>query len=151
LLKPYDGARFQRALDKAYAQRFGTHSADNQRTLVRAMLSDAGNTRLAVKTVEGAWVRLASDEIVRISAANKYACVVTNDARHLVRQPLRELVARLDDRFVRVHRSDIVNVQAVLRLEPWDHGDALLHLRDGSSLVLTRTFRRAFQARFARG
>jgi len=68
-----------------------------------------------------------------------------------VRQSLRALEARLDPaRFVRVHRSEIVALDAVTKLEPWTHGDALLVLGDGSTVVLSRTYREAFLARWQR-
>jgi two-component system LytT family response regulator len=62
---------------------------------------------------------------------------------------LKSLEARLDPRrFVRVHRSEIIQLEAVVRLEPRTHGDGLLVLADGSSVVLSRTYREAFLERW---
>jgi two-component system LytT family response regulator len=150
LLKPYDAARFRKAMDKACAQRQAAVAADAGGARAALALAGIGSerARLTVKTVEGPWVSLAIGEILRVSAANKHTNIFTRGGSHLVRLPLRDVAARLDDRFVRAHRSEIVNVHAVVRLEPWDHGDALLVLDDASTLVLTRTFRRPFVARF---
>jgi len=69
-----------------------------------------------------------------------------------VRRALKELETRLPaQRFVRVHRSTLVALDAVLRLEPWDHGDGLLILKDGSHCVLSRTYRAAFLERWGSG
>lgn len=141
LLKPYDAQRFAQALEKAYRQRVGA-SFGYARELLQSALGER-RERIALRTTDGRWVQLATTDILRLTAANKHVSVVTTSATHLVRQPLRELSARLDECFVRVHRSDVVNVLHVAKLEPWDHGDALLTLSDGSSLVVTRTFRKA--------
>jgi two-component system LytT family response regulator len=99
---------------------------------------------------DAGWVPIAFDAIVRVSASGKHVCVVTRDRRHLVRQSLRGIAARLDPaRFVRVHRSEIVNLAAVVRLDPWEHGDGILVLDDGATVVLTRTHRRSFLRRLA--
>lgn len=150
LLKPYDAARFRKSLDKVFAQRQGSDrgsSGSPREAVVRDALG-AARQRLTLKTVDGPWVTLSTAEVLRISAANKHTCIIARDARHLVRMPLRDLAAQLDRRFVRVHRSEIVNVRAVVRREPWSHGDALLVLEDGSTVVLTRTYRREFLAQF---
>ena len=109
----------------------------------------AGRDRLVFKTVEGSWITVPSETLLRVSAANKHVCLITADARHLVRQTMGTIAECLDPtRFVRVHRSEIVNVGAVARLDPWAHGDGILVLSDGSTIVLTRTYRRAFLFRF---
>jgi two-component system LytT family response regulator len=93
-------------------------------------------------------IRLA--DVWRLTADDKYVRVAGEGGEHLVRQTLRGLEARLDPRrFVRVHRSEIVALDAVRKLEPWTHGDALLTLCDGSTVVLSRTFREAFLARWS--
>jgi two-component system LytT family response regulator len=144
LLKPYDGERFRRALDKAHAQLVAKRYENGE----LAGLASRGVQRLVVKTDEG-WVPLAFETILRISAAGKYVHVVTTEKRHLVRQSLRAIAARLDPtRFVRVHRSEIVNLAAVVRLDPWEHGDGILVLSDGATVVLTRTHRQSFLERF---
>lgn len=69
--------------------------------------------------------------------------------QHLIRESLAELEARLDPaRFVRVHRGDIVNLQAVVRLDGLFHGDAMVELEDGSSVVVSRTHRDTFFSRW---
>jgi DNA-binding LytR/AlgR family response regulator len=59
-----------------------------------------------------------------------------------VRQPLASFTSAT---FARVHRSELVRVGAVTKLEPLTHGDALLTLVDGTTTILSRTYRRAFQ------
>lgn len=128
LLKPYDRARLSRALDKAWSLLQG---ADHVR---RA-------PRLVLRTAEG-WVQPACADIVRLSADDKHVLVRTRACTYRVREPLAALAARLDPaRFVRVHRTEVVNLDALVRLEPLGHGDALLTLGDGSTVVASRTYR----------
>ncbi|ATB42210.1 DNA-binding response regulator [Cystobacter fuscus] len=151
LLKPYDAERFRRALDKAWT-RLDEGRTDTER--LKALLSslepprEKPLERLLVKTGE-AWVALRVDRVSRFSAEDKYVRVFSDEGQHLVRQTLKHLEERLDPRrFVRVHRSELVNLDAVVRLEPWSHGDGLLMLRDGGSVVLSRTYREAFLERW---
>jgi two-component system LytT family response regulator len=153
LLKPYDADRFRKALDKAHAQLVGARvDAARQDALLASMAQARGPERpperLVVKVGE-AWTPLHLDQVLRVSAEDKHVRVHTRSGEHLVRQSLRNLEQRLEQaRFVRVHRSEIVNVDAVVRLEPWTHGDGILVLEDSSTVVLSRTYRQAFLARW---
>ena len=51
-------------------------------------------------------------------------------------------------RFVRVHRGEIVTLDAVVKLEPWSHGNGILVLKDGFSVISSRTHREAFLRRW---
>ena len=152
LLKPYDAGRFGKALDKAHALLIG---GGKDAEKLQALLEDPSRAgpvrpleRLVVKVGE-AWVPLRLDSVWRLSSEDKYVRLHTDGGEHLVRQSLRALESRLDPaRFVRVHRSDIVNLDAVARLEPWTHGDGILVLKNGATVVLSRTWREAFLARW---
>jgi two-component system LytT family response regulator len=67
-----------------------------------------------------------------------------------VRRSLTQVATQLDTRFVQVHRSAFVNVEAVREVYPRSHGEGLLVLLDGSTMMLTRTFREAFFERYRR-
>jgi two-component system, LytTR family, response regulator len=96
--------------------------------------------------LDGQWVSVELDRVLRLSAANKYTCIHTLDGEHLVRKPLRELEHCLDARFVCTHRSEIVQVGAVVRVTSAGYGDAELTLRDGTTTPLARSRRKAFFA-----
>ncbi|QRO01127.1 response regulator transcription factor [Archangium violaceum] len=153
LLKPYDAERFQKALDKAHARLVGGRQDAERLEALLAGLSRAREPgrpleRLVVKVGE-AWVPLRLDRVFRLSAEDKYVRLHTDQGEHLVRQGLKALEERLDpERFVRVHRGEIIQLDAVARLEPWTHGDGILVLKDGSTVVLSRTYRQAFLERW---
>jgi two-component system LytT family response regulator len=145
LLKPYDAARFRLALDRAFA-RISAGSTQALGDLVTR--GRATRDRIVLRTAQG-WIQVRVESITRITAAGKHVWVVHEGGRDQVRCGLKALAERLgSDRFVQVHRSEIVNLDGVLRLEPWTHGDGIIVMRDGSSVVLSRTHRSAFVAAF---
>jgi two-component system LytT family response regulator len=80
------------------------------------------------------WIE-ASGDVVKLHAAG---------ATHSVRKSLGEMAAMLPaSKFLRIHRSVIVNVAAVRELQPWFHGEYLVILRDGTQLKLSRSYRDA--------
>jgi two-component system, LytTR family, response regulator len=151
LLKPYDADRFRIALDKAVAQLAGGR---REVELLEALLARYPGAhgryleRLVVKR-DDSWLPIPLDRVRRLTAEDKHVRVHAADGEHLIRDSLGELEARLDPAcFVRVHRSEIVHLRAVARMDPLSHGDAVLELDDGSSVVLSRTHRDAFLARW---
>jgi hypothetical protein len=88
------------------------------------------------------------DSIVSIAGADDYAEVATLDGRHLVRMTLAEFEQSLDPvRFIRVHRSRIVNLERVARAEPAGGGRLLLHMEDGEAIAASRSGSRLLRDR----
>jgi two-component system LytT family response regulator len=86
------------------------------------------------------WIEAAGDSI-RVHAYS---------APHEIRRTLGDILASLpSDRFLRIHRSTIVNTARVRELQPWFHGEYVVILDDGAKLKLSRTYRDAL-ARLAR-
>jgi hypothetical protein len=86
--------------------------------------------------------------IVSISGADDYAEVATLDGRHLVRMTLAEFEQSLDPaKFVRVHRSRIVNLDRIARAEPSGGGRLLLHMEDGDAITASRSGSRKLRDR----
>ncbi len=74
-------------------------------------------------------------------AERNYVRLHVATAAHLLRSTLHDLERRLDpERFVRVHRSSIVNVEHLTRLEPWFHGEYVAFLSDGARVRVSRTY-----------
>jgi two-component system LytT family response regulator len=154
LLKPFDAARFRVALDKAWAQlRAGTSDADALEALAAGYPSARGPylERLLVKR-KGSWVPVPLAKVRRLSADDKYVRAFSEQGEDLLRETLSVLERRLDpQKFVRVHRSDIVNLAYVARLDTLFHGDGLLTLDDGSTVSVSRNLREGFFARWSGG
>jgi two-component system, LytTR family, response regulator len=102
--------------------------------------------RLLVKG-EGRTMILPVDQVEWIEAADNNVLVHTADTTHVVRHPLTAMAARLNPRqFVRIHRSSLVNLEAVRELQPWFHGELVVILKDRTRLTVGRTYRDAFLA-----
>lgn len=150
LLKPYDRARFQQALDRARAAVARRDSSPDARldALVRELR--AGSpwlTRIAVKS--GGRVRvLPVGDIDVIEASGNYLRLFTKGTSHLLRETMQNIEGRLDPRqFLRIHRSSIVNLDRIVELEPDYHGDYVVKLADGRRLPLSRSYRDRLKGR----
>ncbi|HEX7118234.1 MAG TPA: LytTR family DNA-binding domain-containing protein [Longimicrobiales bacterium] len=148
LLKPVGPDRFQRALGRAKARvRARRDGADDgldrrlREVLEQVRARPAYLERLLVP--DGARsVLLDVDRIDWIEAERNYVRLHVGAASHLLRGTLAALEARLDPaRFIRIHRSHIVNADRVREIHPWSHGDQLVVLRDGTELTLSRRYR----------
>jgi len=143
LLKPFDGERFRQAIGRARASIRA--KADVDREKLAALLGDLRDERrylerIVVKTA-GRVVFLAVDEIDWIGGAGNYVELHAGERKHLVRDTMKAIESKLDpDKFVRVHRSHIVNMDRVKSMEPWFHGEYVLILEDGTELQSSRTY-----------
>jgi two-component system LytT family response regulator len=94
--------------------------------------------RLAVRN-NGQVLFLAPEEIEWIEAAGNYVRLSSNGESHLLRETMSGVESKLPgDRFLRIHRSAIVNLEAVRELRPSPHGDFVVVLRSGKKLPLSR-------------
>ena len=88
------------------------------------------------------WIILPVERIDWADAARNYVDVHAAGEIYTVRTTLEQLVRQLDpDQFVRVNRSQLVNLDSVKEMHPWFHGERLIVLKDGRELTWTRRFR----------
>ena len=151
LLKPFSDERFEATMarvgirmDERSVREFGRRIL---RMVSAAPAQDLPLDRLVVKS--GGSTRFVSvADIDWIEAAGVYANLHVGGKELLYRAALNDLAARLDPvRFVRVHRSAIVNIESILRLEPISHGEFEVILKDGSRSKISRTYRSELEKR----
>jgi two-component system LytT family response regulator len=145
LLKPFDRARFAAALARAKTQvQQGLAGALDERLL--DLLQSLPNhrrvpERLIVKS-GGRVTFVPSADIDWVEAAGNYVRLHVGREDHLLRESMSGLEEKLDPkRFVRIHRSTIVNVERIRELQPVFHGDYVIVLKDGTELPLSRGYR----------
>lgn len=148
LLKPFNDRRFREALRHAK-----TRARGKLDPRIASLLADraAAHTRFLIPARRKSVV-VDAEQIDWIEAADYYVSLHTGPTSHLLRQTMDEIEKQLDSqKFFRVHRSAIVNLDRVREVHPLFRGDCALVLSDGTRLRLSRSRRKAFEARFARG
>jgi two-component system LytT family response regulator len=151
LLKPFSDERFEAAMHRAKV-RLDERSTSEFGRRVLKMVSSASETtrpldRLVVKC-GGSMRFIRAAEIDWIEAAGVYVHLHVADQQFLYRTALHELAERLDARrFVRVHRSAIVNIESILQLEPVSHGEFDVVLKNGARTRVSRNYRAQLENR----
>src|ERR1700683_763791 len=147
LLKPIDDARFAACIERArrmlalhrqeanFERLYGllaTTDKQNNGGMIKCFPVRRGNEFTFVQVGDVDWIEGLGD----------YAGLHVGDRTHLVREPLTLLEARLKPtQLVRIHRSTIVQVECVARIDPSSNRDAVLTLRNGKTLRVSRTYR----------
>lgn len=143
LLKPVDPERFEEAVDRAVeAYGAGAGVRPDPRSVLAELPADRrALTRFLVRS-RSRMLLVPTERVDWIGAAGNYVEIHCGKETHLVRGTLQDLEARLDPaRFVRIHRSTMVNLERIKELHPWSHGDLLVVLTDGAELRLSRRYR----------
>jgi two-component system LytT family response regulator len=137
LLKPFDNARFDRALERA-KERIA-HDRNPPPTLERFAVKSAGQVSF-----------LKISEIDWIEAADYYSCLHVGARTHLLRRSMAELDQELDQAvFCRIHRSTIVKLDRVRGLKLNENGEYDVLLDNGTRLRLSRRYRKQLQSRLS--
>lgn len=155
LIKPLAEARFHESLTRAKAQVLrdrttsrGTRLFESFESLLRRRQAPQ---RIAIRK-NGRVIFVTIEEIDWIEAADNYVCLHCAGETHVLRETIREMEARLDPaRFVRVHRSAIVNIDRIKELQPWFRGDYRVILLDGTELTLTKNHREKLDSQLLLG
>ncbi|HEY9501093.1 MAG TPA: LytTR family DNA-binding domain-containing protein [Pyrinomonadaceae bacterium] len=158
LLKPYDDTRFLQALQRAKGQ-IESREINKVSKRLLALLEERENLRevtnrkpaylkrLMVKLANRV-VLLKVDEIDWIEADGNYAKLHIGPKSHLLREKMHDLEKQLDpDKFVRIHRSIIVNLNRIKELQPHFNGDYIVVLDNGRQLRLSRSRREQLESK----
>jgi two-component system LytT family response regulator len=155
LLKPIDDERFRLALQRARTHlRQKTESALGQR-LTSLLSSLSSNNSLLPKTRERFVIKssgrisfIKAEEVDWIEAVGDYARLHVGKQAHLIRETMSALATELDARFLRIHRSLIVNAERIKELHPLFNGEYNVILRDGTELKSSRSYREQLRQHF---
>jgi two-component system, LytTR family, response regulator len=143
LLKPFDQVRLHSATERARSQVCQSDRTELTRSFLAWLAHRGSGTRderLVVKT-GGRILFIEADEIDWIEASANYVRLHSGTQAYLVREGIGRISERLDaERFVRVHRSLIVNVRRVKELQPCNSGEYIVVLKDGKELSCSRGY-----------
>jgi two-component system LytT family response regulator len=143
LLKPFARARFEEALARVEERRHRS-AAPGEWTEIRALLDELRAergyaARLVVRTGQKITF-VATADVDWIEADGNYARLHAGKRDYLLRETMKNVEARLDPRrFLRIHRSAIVNLDRIASVEPYFHGEYVVTLADGHRITASRT------------
>jgi two-component system LytT family response regulator len=145
LLKPFDQERFEKALDRAKSQISSDRSDDLNQRILSALEEIKTRPihleRLVIK-MNGHVFFIKAEEIDWLEAEGNYVRLHAGKESYLLRDTISALESQLDPKkFIRVHRSAIVNIDRITELQPWFHGEYRIILGEGVQLTLSRTYR----------
>jgi len=156
LLKPFDDARFEKALRQAKLQVEQREVKDLSQRLVALLEGrERGRpeltgepqylSRLLIKST-GRVFFLKTDEIDYVRAEDYYVKLHVGRKGHLLRETMNAMEAKLDpSKFLRIHRSTIVNIERIRELQQHFNGEYIVVLHDGTEMKLSRSRREQLQ------
>jgi two-component system LytT family response regulator len=163
VLKPVDESRLERSIQRA-VDRFELASKDdNHKSALLGSIDEiakkvgsgfssvdsspepSGTTRfdqkIAIKDHDDT-ILIDTNKIDWVDAAGDYMCVHVSGVTYVMRSTLKALMSRLDpDKFKRIHRSTVVNLERIVQATSQDKGEYLLHLDCNEQLKVSRNYR----------
>jgi two-component system LytT family response regulator len=157
LLKPFDRERFEKTLARV-EERVAVRERGEVSVELREFLGTLSTparpghvSRFPVRA-NGEIYFVRTEDIDWIDAEGNYVALHAEGRRHLVRDTIKSLESRLDpSKFVRVHRSAIINVDRLRKLQPYFHGEYVITLHDGTTLTSSRTYSDRLRALLEQG
>ena len=147
LLKPYSKERFDAAIQKALNKiKTGTGSTPDMKSLKKTALSDSATlTRIAVRDRHQIHV-IPIDEIEFIEADGDYVKLHSSKNAYLKEKTMKYFEENLPSYFIRIHRSYIVNVNEVSKIELYEKDNYRVHLKNGENLKASSNGYKALKA-----
>ena len=139
LLKPFNQERFDKALAKWGEQKKVNNEKATQELLETASLSPAQSQRIVIK--DGSKIKIIPvHDVQYLEAADDYVKIHTKDGYFLKNKTMNHFEQVLDgQQFVRSHRSYIVNVQQITRIDPYEKDSHVAVLRSGVKVPVSRS------------
>jgi two-component system LytT family response regulator len=157
LLKPFDAARFGQALERIRGRVGERLTLDARKQLRELVLAAAREIRASPSQRQHNDQRLIIEvggrvsfvdplEVEYIEVDRNYVVIAVGQHSYKVRATLAEIEERLClPRFVRVHRSVIINTTLIANVEKWFHGEYVITMQSGKKFSSGRTYRHRMQ------
>jgi two-component system LytT family response regulator len=142
LLKPVAPERLREALDRVRERLTSEETrAVELQQMVEALAPPKYLRRVLVEDGERS-ILLPLERVDRIEADRNYVWLHADGRAYPLRAPITSIEDRLDpERFLRINRSAIVRMDAIVEMQPWSHGDFRVVMRDGTLLMWSRRYR----------
>lgn len=110
--------------------------------------NSTARNRLSIKS-DGKIILLNLAEVDAITADGNYVQIHTAGMNYIVRETLRSIGSRLPKhKYIRIHRSTIINADNITELHPWPGGEYQVWLKGGKKFVMSKSFRSSFEAQY---
>lgn len=154
LVKPFSRERLQTAVQKIREQIYLRQNVSLEklfRTFIEKFSAERDfPDKIMLKTAKGVYF-INTNEIDWIEAAGNYVKLHVKDSGHLLRETMNNIESKLNpDKFLRIHRSSLVNIDRIKELQPLFNGDYIVILRDDTELNLSRSYHDRLQRLFDR-
>jgi two-component system LytT family response regulator len=148
LLKPFDTERLKKTVERAKDQirkrRATTENEPDERllNLLKNIKTEPKYLkRLSFKS-RGRTIIVSTEDIEYVEAEGNYLSLQIGKEAHLIRSPMHQFEEKLDpEKFARIHRSAIINLDRVREMHPLFNGDQLVIMKNGKELTLSRNYR----------
>lgn len=153
LLKPYNEKRFYQSVNKA----IDTFKKGENKVLentVADLLNHLQSTKQKLTTSFNERIPISSgnktifvypDDILYIAASNYYVEIYTKKTKHLLRNSMNNLIQKLDsNKFIRIHRSSIININCIEELISSNHGEVDVKMHDNKKFRVSKSYRKEF-------
>lgn len=139
LLKPFDQERFDKAIAKWMEQKTNTTGKTTEELLNSAAQSPSQNQRIVVKN--GSKIKIIPvHEVYYLEAADDYVKIHTQEGYFLKNKTMSHFEQALDkQQFARSHRSYIINIQQITRIDPYEKDNHVAILRSGAKVPVSRS------------
>ena len=146
LLKPFDRDRFQRAVDRMLARHDQRHIAELDRGVHKLLELAQSNKRYGERLIvrsSGSVHFVKVDTIDWIEASRNYVKIHCGQEVYTMRETMAKMEARMDpEHFLRIHRSTLVNIDRIRKIEPGIGTESIVVLESGARLMVSRAYRR---------
>jgi two-component system LytT family response regulator len=155
LLKPFDRGRFQKSVAHARTALRSISETETTTEQIKVLLNSIQQNsnrleRLIVKT-NGRIIFLRIEEIDWMEAAGNYVKLHVGNETHMIRETMNGLEQQLNpQKFIRIHRSTIINIEKIKELEPFFNGEYKVLLSNNAQVILSRNYRESFTKLFGK-
>lgn len=149
LLKPFDRERFESAVDhavKVISSNGGNEVTTRQiKSLLDSIKRDTQPLERIIVKTNGRIIFLKVNEVDWMEAAGNYIKLHVGNESHLVRETMNNIEKQLHpEKFVRIHRSTIINIERLKELQPWFNGEYKVILTTNTQVMMSRGYRENF-------
>ncbi|HLX93327.1 MAG TPA: LytTR family transcriptional regulator DNA-binding domain-containing protein [Puia sp.] len=140
LLKPFSKERFDKAMEKWKESSHAVAAKANTQALIDSVVPTPSQANRIVVKLGGKIKIIPVDEILYLEGADDYVKIFTKEGSYLKNKTMSYFELSLDaQQFVRTHRSYIVNVQLITRIEPYEKDGHLAILKSGAQVPVSKT------------